>query len=372
MRDNIVNQNNTQGNNKAVITKNKQVDNSINNNKQITNSKIISKSKNKEKKNRNLLPPQEPPTFENGNFSSKTKEVFNHNILKPEIFDVSFIRPNLEILYNEGQQVEMFAYVECYRKHDNRFVLCNLCSESDFLSDHILVDLDPEGELENRIGQCIKFNGVVYKYGDKFSVHVYDVSDIEGSIPNKLELISTVDKINKKVKKINNLTPEEALYHVNVLSGLLNSYSCQMFGNRKFILGMIFDFYFMRTRNQCLSENNYRDELNLCKYDFLLLFSDIVYRIETHQFTNFADIRKRILQFCIVAQSLPVNKNDLLYSVPTISFCNENKIDLRYVTQYYIKNFYKRYKIKNLRLETDDNMLVHEALFAAANVLELG
>ena len=132
------------------------LDNSINKNKYIT------KSKNKEKKNRNILPPQEPPTFENGNFSSKTKEVFNHNRLNPEIFDVSFIRPNLEILYNEGQQVEMFAYVECYRKHDERFVLCNLCSESDFLSDHILVDLDPEGELENRIGQCIKFNGVVY------------------------------------------------------------------------------------------------------------------------------------------------------------------------------------------------------------------
>ena len=81
--------NSIQGNNK--------IDNSVTKN----NTKIISKDKNAKKKNKHILPPQEKPTFENGKFASKIDEPFSSLLLKPEINNISFIRPNLEKIYKE-------------------------------------------------------------------------------------------------------------------------------------------------------------------------------------------------------------------------------------------------------------------------------
>ena len=94
------------------------------NKNEIINNKIIPKNKNankKQKVNRNILPPQEKPTFENGKYACKLDEPFKSLLLKPEINDISFIRPNLERIYKEGIEIEMFAYVSRYRKKRQAF-----------------------------------------------------------------------------------------------------------------------------------------------------------------------------------------------------------------------------------------------------------
>ena len=122
----------------SKLTKNKITDNS----KAITNNKIIPKNKNvnkKQKVNRNILPPQEKPTVENGGFLNELETNFQSLRTKPIIDDISFIRPNLVQLYTENREVDMYAYVDEHRKKDGRFVLYNVCSESMFLSDHLIV-----------------------------------------------------------------------------------------------------------------------------------------------------------------------------------------------------------------------------------------
>ena len=365
MKNNTVNQNNTQGNNKAVITKNKQVDNSITKN----NNKIISKGKNKEKKNRNLLPPQEPPTFENGKFASKLDEPFESMMLKPEINNISFIRPNLEKLFKEGIEVEMFAYVTNYRKKDDRFVLSNLCSESMFLADHILVDPDPENELFNKIGQCVKFNGVVYKYGDKFSVHTFNVSDIICNEIRQLKYTDIFMNGDDIFEKLSNKNYRER--QVIKLSAKLNELSMQIFGNSKFIIGMIFDFYFMKTRNKSLSDNDYEDDLMISCHRFIAIFSDIIFRLETGLIHNFESLRFRVLQLCMLTNPLPIDIYDCNINTLTrvAQFCGKHDIDMNYVMNDYIKSVYKRYKLKEVKSSIHEESILNEIKCAIINIL---
>ena len=143
------------------------------NKNEITNNKIIPKNKNankKQKVDRNILPPQEEPTVENGGFVNVLDQDFIHLRTKPEITNTSFIRPNLEKLYYENKSIEMFAYVSAHRNKDNRFVLYNLCSESMFLADHVVVDPDQDNIIYDKVGQCIRFTGTPYNYGDKYSI----------------------------------------------------------------------------------------------------------------------------------------------------------------------------------------------------------
>lgn len=337
--------------------------------KEISNNKFISKSKNKEKKNRNILPPQETPTFENGKFASKLDEPFESLMLKPEINDISFIRPNLEKLFKEGIETEMFAYVTSYRKKDDRFVLNNLCSESMFLADHILVDPDPENELFNKIGQCVKFNGVVYKYGDKYSVHTFNVTDI---ICNEIRQLKYNDIFmdGKNVFEcLNDKNYRER--QVIKLSAKLNELSTQIFGNSKFIIGMIFDFYFMKTRNRSLSDNDYEDDLMISSHRFIAIFSDIIFRLETGLIHNFESLRFRVLQLCMLTNPLPVDKTDCNINTMTrvAQFCGKHDIDINYVMNDYIKSVYKRYKLKDVKSSIHEESILNEIKCAIINIL---
>lgn len=72
--------------------------NTINNS--VTKNKYLSKGKNAKKKqvdkieirNKNLLPPQEEPSYENGKFACKLDELYSSALLNPEINDISFLR----------------------------------------------------------------------------------------------------------------------------------------------------------------------------------------------------------------------------------------------------------------------------------------
>jgi hypothetical protein len=365
--DNIGNDNN--GSNELNM-KNNTIDNSITKN----NNKIIPRNKNAKKKsqNRNILPPQEEPSFENGKFACKLDEIYSSAILNPEINDISFVRPNLELLYKNGIETEMIAYVDAYRKRDGLVVLNNICTENLFLSDHVLVNLDPEEEILNRIGQCIKFKGSVYKYGDKYSINVYDVQDINYMQPRQLSFETVIienDDIEELFKNLNNKQYRDNL--AISLATKLNMISTYLFGAEKFIIGMIFDFYYMRTRNKNLSNNEFNNDLMQSSHRFVAIFSDIIFRLETGLINDFESLRFRVLQLCMLTNPLPTNTkeiNDPYTIISVARFCGENNIDIGYVMNNYLKSVYKRYKLKDVKRSINTQIIMKEIENAIINV----
>lgn len=361
------------------------VDNSNNNkltdkSKQISNCKIIPKGKNAKKKqvdkieirNKNLLPPQEEPSYENGKFACKLDELYSSALLNPEINDISFLRPNLELLYRKGIEVVMIAYVDAYRKRDEMVVLNNICTENLFLSDHILVNVDQEQAILDKIGQCVQFKGTVYKYGDKYSVIIRDVKDLE-SMGIRLLSHDTVfvsdEAINELFDYLNKKQFRDRL--VITLASKLNVLSSHIFGADKFIIGMIFDFYYMRTRNKNLSNNNYTNDLIQSSHRFVAMFSDIIYRLETGKIKDFQSLRFRVLQLCMLTNPLPIDLEDLKNPkilVPLSRFCGENNIDMGYVLNNYIKSIYKRYKLRDVRASINSAQMLNEIKNAIINV----
>lgn len=359
----------------AINKGNSTIDNSITKN----NNKIIPKGKNAKKKqsydnkqNKNILPPQEKPTFENGKYACKLDELFSSTILNPEINDISFLRPNLELLYKTGKDAEMIAYVDAYRKRDGLIVLNNICTENLFLSDHILVNLDPEEELLNRIGECVSFKGNVYKYGDKYSVNVSEVKDLNYMQPRQLsyETVFIKDNVETIFENLNNKQYRDNI--VITLATKLNMLSTYLFGAEKFIIGMIFDFYYMRTRNQNLSGNKFNNDLIQSSHRFVAIFSDIIFRLESGLITNFEELRFRVLQLCMLTNPLPVNVEDLNnpYILMSLSrFCGENNIDIGYVMNNYLKSVYKRYKLKKVKKSIKTEVILKEIETAIVNVV---
>lgn len=362
--------------NDATNKGNNIIDNSIIKN----NNKIIPKGKNAKKKqvdkieirNKNLLPPQEEPSYENGKFACKLDELYSSALLNPEINDISFLRPNLELLYRKGIEVVMIAYVDAYRKRDEMVVLNNICTENLFLSDHILVNVDQEQAILDKIGQCVQFKGTVYKYGDKYSVIIRDVKDLE-SMGIRLLSHDTVfvsdEAINELFDYLNKKQFRDRL--VITLASKLNVLSSHIFGADKFIIGMIFDFYYMRTRNKNLSNNNYTNDLIQSSHRFVAMFSDIIYRLETGKIKDFQSLRFRVLQLCMLTNPLPIDLEDLKNPkilVPLSRFCGENNIDMGYVLNNYIKSIYKRYKLRDVRASINSAQMLNEIKNAIINV----
>ena len=352
--------------------------NTINNS--VTKNKYFSKGKNAKKKqvdkieirNKNLLPPQEEPSYENGKCACKLDELYSSALLNPEINDISFLRPNLELLYRKGIEVVMIAYVDAYRKRDEMVVLNNICTENLFLSDHILVNVDQEQAILDKIGQCVQFKGTVYKYGDKYSVIIRDVEDLESMGVRHLshETVFIGDEaINELFDNLNKKQFRDSL--VITLASKLNVLSSHIFGADKFIIGMIFDFYYMRTRNKNLSNNNYTNDLIQSSHRFVAMFSDIIYRLETGAIKDFQSLRFRVLQLCMLTNPLPIDLEDLKNPkilVPLSRFCGENNIDMGYVLNNYIKSIYKRYKLKDVRASINSSQMLNEIKNAIINV----
>lgn len=373
-------------NNKAIISKstandihikdgsknnNKLNDNSVTKNNITNNNKIIPRNKNankKQKVNRNILPPQEKPTVENGGFLNELETNFQSLRTKPIIDDISFIRPNLVQLYTENREVDMYAYVDEHRKKDGRFVLYNVCSESMFLSDHLIVK-DKENELIDRIGTCIKFTGSVYRYDDKYSVLISNVRQCcEPAIINLdyNDINMNDDLVEAVCVKISEASPKEQLAMVEALCVKLNTYSSQIFGCKKFLLGMIFDFFFMRSRNENISNNKYMNDLDICKPISIMILSDIIYGIERGKTRNFIEIRHRILQIATLCQG--ITSKDVKYNPVFNNFCKVMRINKIY-GEKYVADVYKRYKLKNIIITTNGRKLNYEMRISTASIL---
>ncbi len=355
----------------SKLTKNKINDNSVTKNNTTINNKIIPKNKNankKQKVNRNILPPQEKPTVENGGFLNELETNFQSLRTKPIIDDISFIRPNLVQLYTENREVDMYAYVDEHRKKDGRFVLYNVCSESMFLSDHLIVK-DKENELIDRIGTCIKFTGSVYRYDDKYSVLISNVRQCCEPAIIKMDYndINVNDDLVEAIcAKISEASPKEQLDIVEALCIKLNTYSSQIFGCRKFLLGMIFDFFFMRSRNENISNNKYMNDLDICKPISIMILSDIIYGIERGKTRNFIEIRHRILQIATLCQG--ITSKDVKYNPVFNNFCKVMRINKIY-GEKYVADVYKRYKLKNIIITTNGRKLNYEMRIATASIL---
>lgn len=355
----------------SKLTKNKINDNSVTKNNTTNNNKIIPKNKNankKQKVNRNILPPQEKPTVENGGFLNELETNFQSLRTKPIIDDISFIRPNLVQLYTENREVDMYAYVDEHRKKDGRFVLYNVCSESMFLSDHLIVK-DKENELIDRIGTCIKFTGSVYRYDDKYSVLISNVRQCCEPAIIKMDYndINVNDDLVEAIcAKISEASPKEQLDIVEALCIKLNTYSSQIFGYRKFLLGMIFDFFFMRSRNENISNNKYMNDLDICKPISIMILSDIIYGIERGKTRNFIEIRHRILQIATLCQG--ITSKDVKYNPVFNNFCKVMRINKVY-GEKYVADVYKRYKLKNIIITTNGRKLNYEMRIATASIL---
>lgn len=341
------------------------------NKNEITNNKIIPKNKNankKQKVNRNILPPQEKPTVENGGFLNELETNFPSLRTRPIIDDISFIRPNLVQLYTENREVTMYAYVDEHRKKDGRYVLYNVCSESMFLSDHLIVK-DKENELIDRIGTCIKFTGSVYRYDDKYSVLISNVRQCcEPSIINLdyNDIDMNDDLVDAIFDKISEASPKEQLSMVEALCVKLNTYSTQIFGCKKFLLGMIFDFFFMRSRNESISNNKYINDLDICKPLSIMILSDIIYGIERGKTRNFIEIRHRILQIATLCQG--ITSKDVKYNPIFNNFCKVMRINKIY-GEKYVADVYKRYKLKNIIITTNGRKLNYEMRLSTASIL---
>jgi hypothetical protein len=340
------------------------------NNKFINNNtKIINKGKNKEKKNRNILPPQEKPTVENGGFKNIIDSNFTNLRKKPEIDDVSFIRPNLELLCDSGKSLEMFAYVSAHRK-DKKYVLYNLCSETMFLSDHVIVKRDESDELFTKIGQCIRFIGTPYRYGDKVSVTVSDIKDLGTCQPPELNFNDKdvdEDDIEDVFSFIEEMDPIKKYELIKYLVTRIEGYSLQLFRNKRFILSMICDFYFMRTINNELSTNKFFNKLDTTKERFIMIFSDILYGIEKGQLLSFKSIQYRILTICLMIQGLPEKNIDKIYNKEFDSFIEDYFIKESHAIQY-IKNIYKWYEIDDIKY-INPYTLNREMRYATASII---
>ena len=362
-------------NKKEMINVNITGDNNLaKNNKQIDNStninKIISKGKNKEKKNRNLLPPQEPPTFENGGYVNQLDENFTHLRTIPEISNTSFIRPNLEKIYLENKTIDMFAYVSAHRKRDNRYVLYNLCSESMYLSDHVIVD--DNDDLFTRIGQCIRFEGKSYPYGDKFSVTVENIRDLNSpgiSLLGYKDKNILMDDIENVFRFISDISIGQRYELLNYLISKIEAYSIQLFSNKKFILGMICNFYFMGAINNDISTNKYMNKIDLTKERFIMIFSDILFRIECGLILNFIDLQERIIKLSLVAQGLPEKNVMKSNNKAFINFCELYKItNVEYIKKY-MKDLYKWYDIDKVMKNINVQQTINEMRFAVASII---
>lgn len=367
--DNKINQNiNIISNDNGLNKNNKINDNSVNKNKQITNNKIISKGKNKKKRNKNYEPEYIAPTYENGGFMCKLDEM-NESLANKPLKNISFIRPQLEILYEQNIHPKMVAYVSEQRKKDKMFVLKNLCSESLFLSDHVLVKMDDENKLSTLIGKLIIFDATIYRYCDKYSVKL---SNIEEIISPRLriyqfdDLVLESKKVFKIIKKLNK--DKEYLNNVlKILTSFLEIFSFQIFGSSKFIIGMVIDFYFLSSRNDELANNSYLNNLGTLKSQFVYILSNIIYRLDKGLIYDYESLKTRILELCIMNGSLPVYGH---YDEARFNdFCVRANIKKDYACHHYIELITERYDLETIRNNMNEEEVYKEAVSSTATVL---
>ena len=303
MLDNKIFKNTISGDANIKNERNKLTNNSVTKNNN-NYTKNISKGKNKKKKN-------------NSNNAQKlllTNSKFNNDQTP------SYNRMNIEKMYKDNSTEDMIAFVQCQRS-SNKFVLYNVCTDDKFMSDHIIVDSDPDNLLELYVGKCIQFKATAYEYHSdnkvKYSLMVYDVKLLNISKPFNfgfgLDNISDINIYN--IHNLINTISDDRLYEiVDKLALLLESYSAAMFGSKHFIISMIFNLFYMGSTNHELS-TSYEYDIGLSKRMLVWIFSDVIYTLEKYRQTYskmiitinddieienaFTILHKRVIELCM-------------------------------------------------------------------------
>jgi len=337
--------------------------------KEITINKQIQKGKNKKKKNKQKR---------QIDLMTASRKINNQN--------PSLNRQNIEKLYNINGEEEMIAYVQGKRKESGGYVLYNVCTHTNFMSDHLIVFPEPKDILDIYIGQCIQFNASSYQYNDiKYSLKVYNIKPLNISEPfnfyfdlndsNKFDILNLIYKDN---------SDEEIHVLVKLLALMIDVYSAHMFGSRKFIMSMIFNLFYMGSSNHELSDS-YNYNLSLSKRNLIYVFSDIIYTLEKYRQdtskmilqveddnviieNSFDVLHHRLKEICLFIQNPDFNKGkNNGYGEDFSSFCETNEIELEQA-EYYIRDNTKRFKLKKIKDNLNFDTMMYE-MINAANVV---
>lgn len=368
-------------NNKNERNKNKITDNSVNKNKEINNNKIISKDKNAKKK----IEKEIPENTENSlslYFDIELKENTNQS--------PSYNRPNIEKLFNSSNSVEMIAYVQGKRK-DGNYVLYNVCTDTQFMADHVIVESDPERLIESYIGYCVSFIASAKNYKDKYGLIVHDIKDLNVNKPYKFicgDISLTNDTMVKEVFNYlyKEITGDTLFRIVDKLTTIIENYSASIFGSKKFLMGMIFNILFLGSENHNLSYE-YDKVLDRSKEILVLILSDILYMIEKYRnhyemmIINIDDeeeidndqlfcvLHKRMIKIALLFQrpifDLGRNKG---YGVVFNDFCRKHDIKLNQ-GEYFIRDNYTRFNLKSINNSINLKELAKEIQYEVSVVV---
>ena len=371
-------------NNKEMINVSINGDNNLaKNNKQIDNStninKIISKGKNKEKKK------ETPENTENSLslfFGVELKENANQS--------PSYNRPNIEALFNSSKTVDMIAYVQGKRK-DGNYVLYNVCTDTQFMADHVIVESDPDSLIDSYISSCVSFIASAKKYKDKYGLIVHSIKDLNINKPYKFicgDISCTNDEMVEDVFNYlyKEITGDSLFRIVDKLTTIIENYSASIFGSKKFLMGMIFNILFLGSENHNLSYE-YDKVLDRSKEILILILSDILYTIEKYRKQSemmiiniddedeikdeqlFCILHKRMIETALLFQrpifNLGKNKG---YGNVFNDFCRKHDIKLNQ-GEYFIRDNYTRFNLKEMYNSIDMKNLAREIQYEVSVVV---
>lgn len=346
----------------------------INNKNNITNNntKVISKGKNKEKKVEKEIP---DPLYEHcGLLSKKFRDQRS-----------SYNRINVEKLCESGKEITMVTYVQEKRK-DGKYALYNVCTDTLFMADHLIVKPDPEKRIKYYIGKCIKFTARAYEYSSiddiesKYSISISNIEELINNKPYKFinynggyESDEVVDLVYGYLFNENNSDKLGVI--ASELALIIENYSASIYGSKKFIIGMIFNFLFLGSENHNLS-TYYDKVLNDAKIYLVLVLSDIIFTIEKYRKYNesllicidgeyteteplFLVLRKRIIELCLYFQRPDFKLYKEGYGKVFKYFCERNEI-LPSQANYFISDNTFRLNLMGINKELSYELLSYE------------
>ena len=333
--------------NDSINVSGSKIDNSITKKKEISNIKQITRRKNSKKKKEKIT----------------TTEILNPNNKRLYNQNPSYNRENIQKMYENNKSETMIAYVQSKKFSNKRnrceYVLYNVCTDRDFMSDHVWVY--PDIDLDYYIGKCIQFNAKAYKYNDeKYSLDITNINELNINKPFNFgfRLNHTTENLYPYIINAN----DDKLYEiVNILALTLECYSSAMFGSKRFIIGMIFNMFYLGSSNHELSEH-YDYNLGLSKRLLIWIFSDIIYKLEEFRQNSyrliinidneielcdpFTIINNRVIEICMSLQN-PIIKGECTKNYGKVfdEFCIAHEIDKKQAEKF-IYTSTKRLKLK--------------------------
>jgi hypothetical protein len=339
----------------------------------VTKIKQIQKGKNRRKKLKNKYEATNALMYNKNNYDQNP----SHN------------RYNIERLYDEGRTETMIAYVQGKRIDKEtgkpKYVLYNVCTDREFMSDHVWVY--PDIDMDYFIGKCIEFNANGTNYHiDKYGLNITNIKELIINKPFNFgfRLRYNTENLYNYILKAN----DDKIYEiVSKLEYTLECYSAAMFGSKRFIIGMIFNLFYLSSSNHELS-TDLEYNIGLSKRMLIWVFSDIIYKLEEYRqnsykllinidndecvvFNNpFEIIHRRMLEICMYMQKpdLKNKKRNGDYGKAFNEFCVNHEIN-KNQAERFIEDNMKRFGLKKICKFIDDEIICNELIYSANIVI---